>query len=36
MMWVEKSGHVIPREPERFRVFQAVQSFIERVCKVPV
>jgi carboxylesterase len=35
MMWVENSGHVIPREPERLRVFQAVQAFVERVCKVP-
>ena len=34
-MQVENSGHVIPREPERLRVFQAVQAFVERVCKVP-
>jgi carboxylesterase len=33
MMWVEDSGHVIPREPERMRVFQAVQVFIDRICK---
>jgi carboxylesterase len=33
MMYVENSGHVIPREPERMRVFQAVQAFVERVCK---
>ena len=33
MMYVEDSGHVIPREPERTRVFQAVQAFVERVCK---
>jgi carboxylesterase len=35
MMWVENSGHVITREPERLRVFQAVQAFIERISKVP-
>ncbi len=35
MMWVENSGHVISREPERLRMFQAVQAFIERVCKEP-
>lgn len=30
MMWVENSGHVITREPERMRVFEAVQGFIQR------
>ena len=31
MMWVENSGHVITREPERQRVFQAASDFIQRV-----
>jgi carboxylesterase len=31
MLWVEDSGHVIPREPERERVFEAVDEFICRV-----
>lgn len=33
MMWVENSGHVIPREPERQRVFEAAQAFIQRVTR---
>jgi carboxylesterase len=33
MMWVEGSGHVIPREPPRERVFQAATDFIRRVEK---
>jgi carboxylesterase len=31
MLWVENSGHVITREPERMRVFQAADEFIQRV-----
>jgi carboxylesterase len=31
MLWVEGSGHVIPREPPRQRVFGAAADFIERV-----
>jgi carboxylesterase len=31
MLWVEDSGHVIPREPERQRAFAAAQDFIQRV-----
>jgi carboxylesterase len=33
MMWVEGSGHVIPREPPRERVFQAATDFIRSVEK---
>jgi carboxylesterase len=33
MMFVENSGHVIPREPDRMPVFQAAQAFVERVYK---
>ncbi len=33
MLWVEDSGHVIPREPERERVFQAAHEFIQRLTK---
>ncbi len=32
LLWVENSGHVIPREPERERVFQAATAFARRVC----
>lgn len=35
MIYVDNCGHVIPREPERMRVFQAVQAFVERVSKEP-
>jgi carboxylesterase len=31
MIWLEKSGHVIVREPERLRVFCAAVDFIRRV-----
>jgi carboxylesterase len=30
-LWVEDSGHVIPREPERERVFNAAEAFIQKV-----
>ena len=30
LIWVEGSGHVIPREPDRFVVFKAVDDFIKR------
>jgi carboxylesterase len=33
MMYVDNSGHVITREPERMRVFQAAQAFVERLSK---
>jgi len=33
MFWLEKSGHVIPREPERDIAFQATSDFIERILK---
>lgn len=31
MIWLENSGHVIVREPERLRVFSAAAEFIQRV-----
>jgi carboxylesterase len=31
MVWVEDSNHVITREPERLRVFQATDDFIQKV-----
>jgi carboxylesterase len=31
MLWVDNSGHVVTREPERQRVFEATQAFIQRV-----
>lgn len=31
IFWLENSGHVITREPERQRVFQAADEFIRRV-----
>ena len=31
MAWVEDSNHVITREPERLRVFQAAEDFIQQV-----
>jgi carboxylesterase len=32
-LWVEYSGHVIVREPERERVFEAVNKFIQKTSK---
>jgi carboxylesterase len=31
MLWVENSGHVVVREPERERIFEAIEEFISRV-----
>jgi carboxylesterase len=31
VLWVENCGHVVTREPERFRVFQESAEFIQRV-----
>jgi len=31
MLWIENSGHVITREPERQRVFQAALDFVQRI-----
>jgi carboxylesterase len=31
LLWVENSGHVIPREPDRLLVFNATHEFIQRV-----
>lgn len=31
MLWVEDSNHVITREPERLRVFQAAENFIQKI-----
>jgi carboxylesterase len=31
LFWVENSGHVIPREPDRYLAFQAVDEFIKRL-----
>jgi carboxylesterase len=33
LMWVENSGHVIPREPDRQLVFNKINEFIQRVQK---
>jgi len=33
MLWVEDSNHVITREPERLRVFQAAEDFIQQNVK---
>ena len=33
MLWVEDSNHVITREPERLRVFQAAENFYPENCK---
>ena len=30
-LWIENSGHVITREPERQTVFQAAAAFMERI-----
>ena len=35
MMWVEGSGHVIPREPARELVFSAAIEFIDHVVRKP-
>jgi len=31
MLWVEDSNHVITREPERLRVFQAAENFFQKI-----
>lgn len=31
LLWVENSGHVITREPDRLQVFQATDAFIRRL-----
>lgn len=31
MLWVNNSGHVVTREPDRQQVFEATQAFIHRV-----
>lgn len=31
LLWVENSGHVIPREPDRQQVFDATETFIQRL-----
>ena len=31
MLWVEDSGHVVTREPERQRIFEAAHQFIQRL-----
>jgi carboxylesterase len=31
LFWVENSGHVIPREPDRYLAFNAANEFIQRV-----
>ncbi|MEW6716286.1 MAG: alpha/beta fold hydrolase [Chloroflexota bacterium] len=33
VLWVENSGHVITRDLEKEKVFQAASEFIHRVCK---
>ena len=33
MVWVEESGHVITREPQRPTVFQAARDFVERIIR---
>jgi carboxylesterase len=35
LLWVENSGHVITREPDRQQVFEAAESFIQRVVSLP-
>jgi len=35
LMWVENSGHVITREPDRQEVFLAAESFIRRLTVSP-
>ncbi len=32
MMWIENSGHTIPEEPQREKVFQAAMEFIFEIC----
>jgi carboxylesterase len=36
LLWVENSGHVITREPDRQQVFEAAETFIRRVAVAPV
>jgi carboxylesterase len=31
LFWVENSGHVIPREPDRYLAFKTTNEFIKRV-----
>jgi carboxylesterase len=31
LLWIENSGHVIPREPDRYIAFKAADEFIQRV-----
>ena len=33
IFWVENSGHVIPREPDRELAFQSIHEFIQRIVK---
>jgi carboxylesterase len=35
LLWVENSGHVIPREPDRHLVFTKIDEFIHRVQNSP-
>ena len=34
LLWVENSGHVIPREPDRHIAFKAIDDFIKRVAGI--
>ncbi len=36
MLWLENSGHVITREPERFKVFEAALQFTHRMSQKDV
>ena len=36
LIWVENSGHVIPREPDRQIAFQAIDEFIKLVTKLAI
>jgi carboxylesterase len=36
LLWVENSGHVIPREPDRQIAFQAAHEFIQRVLSTSI
>ncbi len=33
LLWLEKSGHIVTREPERLRLYQAADHFIQRTRK---
>jgi carboxylesterase len=33
MLWLEDSGHVVTRDLEKERLFQAAAGFIKRVCQ---